>query len=786
MLFQKIKRIIFFKTILSKVLMFFLICSLIPLMFITVFSYKKSSSLVIELIKKNLKLESKHLTEKIQVMLQNEINTLNSISKSNAVSEAFSYGAYYALSSTLKEYCNKFCIAIRVYDLNKVVGTSCSENIQNKNDNKGIYFKDNIIEKEFYIEDVSITDISISNKSDKIEKKEIYTCQIVMPVKNNKNEIVGYIEGLYDFDIIQQEINEVAKIKTGEVSTFMLKKDIATIVAFPEKKMYGKNISQLIKNKNFFDLLKNPQSDNYTGEFETINKDKRIYIYSKINIGNLGWQLINSERKDIILQPANYLKNILSAVLLIVVVISIVLMTIIFQSITKPLNAISEVAKKLAKGDYTKKINVDTKDELNELAETFNLFIDEQGFLIQKLKNNSYRIKDAAEMFSQQIQDISNATKEVAGSIENTSSTVTEFSSTVDSISENINSQSTAVEETKSQTNQMLHSLEKVSDNVSNVNDSINQASASIEQMMSNIFSITENTNALNNIAVDSRKSADSGTQEINNVVISMKEIFEGMQNLVFVMKELGTRAESIEQILETLNDISGQTNLLALNAAIEAARAGDAGKGFAVVADEVRKLAERSIKSTKEITKIISDIQISVNTAVSDTNKGAELAEKGQNVASTTKDSFNGIINKIDAMVQRINQINTSMRETNEGGVQIINEVEKIKNFMNNLTSSSKEQTLGLREITNAMDNISKMTEQIKYSMTEQIKGVQQIDSSVEKINISSKVNTKATEKSSEAIFGLVKISDSLYEMISGYKISEEIIQKEKGLILR
>src|SRR6185295_12770541 len=104
-------------------------------------------------------------------------------------------------------------------------------------------------------------------------------------------------------------------------------------------------------------------------------------------------------------------------------------------------------------------------------------------------------------------------------------------------------------------------------------------------------------------------------------------ETIDGSAKLI---QALGVRADSIGKIISVISDIATQTNLLALNAAIEAARAGEHGVGFAVVADEVRKLAERSARSTSEISQLIQGIQSEVHAAVQNMGRSTEAMVQG------------------------------------------------------------------------------------------------------------------------------------------------------------
>jgi methyl-accepting chemotaxis protein len=158
------------------------------------------------------------------------------------------------------------------------------------------------------------------------------------------------------------------------------------------------------------------------------------------------------------------------------------------------------------------------------------------------------------------------------------------------------------------------------------------------------------------------------------------------------IINDLGQQSEKISAIVNVIKEIADQTNLLALNAAIEAARAGESGRGFAVVADEVRKLAERTTKSTQEISGMIGAIQSGTQNAVASMTSGVSRVNNGVTLATRAGESIRVIESNARQVVETVADISSSLREQSAASTEIAKNVERIAQMAEENSSAVAE----------------------------------------------------------------------------------------------
>jgi methyl-accepting chemotaxis protein-2 (aspartate sensor receptor) len=231
---------------------------------------------------------------------------------------------------------------------------------------------------------------------------------------------------------------------------------------------------------------------------------------------------------------------------------------------------------------------------------------------------------------------------------------------------------------------QLTGAAGRVADGSAEQSDAASSMAAAVEQMSSSIDMIAEHAGNALLVSSDAQHVSLSSSETIQQAVTAMNNIAYTVRGSSDAIQKLGRETQQISTIAATIKEIADQTNLLALNAAIEAARAGEQGRGFAVVADEVRKLAERTTKSTLEISQMITRIQDGTKNAVDNMNVGVEQVANGVALAA---------------------EANEAIKRIHDGAV-------KVSEAVSNISSAIREQSTATTSVAQGLEQIARMTE--------------------------------------------------------------------------
>ncbi|EXI76069.1 MAG TPA: methyl-accepting chemotaxis protein [Candidatus Accumulibacter phosphatis] len=202
---------------------------------------------------------------------------------------------------------------------------------------------------------------------------------------------------------------------------------------------------------------------------------------------------------------------------------------------------------------------------------------------------------------------------------------------------------------------------------------------AAIEDMRARIERLSADARDADRIASRAGELSAEGGRAVGDVVREIERIAEVVKQSAAIVGELGSRSERISAVVSVIKEIADQTNLLALNAAIEAARAGESGRGFAVVADEVRKLAERTGRSTQEISEMITAIQSGTQNAVTSMKLGVSRVAEGVTLATRAGQSITEIGGNAAQVVSKVAAISQALHEQSAASSDIARNVESV-----------------------------------------------------------------------------------------------------------
>ncbi|MCP4116411.1 MAG: methyl-accepting chemotaxis protein [Desulfobacteraceae bacterium] len=359
-----------------------------------------------------------------------------------------------------------------------------------------------------------------------------------------------------------------------------------------------------------------------------------------------------------------------------IIVISLVAgYLVISRGVVGPIRKMIHMLRDIAEGegDLTQRIESTSGDETRELADWFNLFIENVQSMITDIRDDSEKLTDSSHLLAGISDQMNEASQGTAARAETVATASEQMSANMASVAA---------------------AMEEASTNITIVASASEEMTSTISEIASN----AENARGITNNAVSQTGSA---SDRVN---------------------ELGKAAMEIGKVVETITDISEQVNLLALNATIEAARAGEAGRGFAVVANEIKELANQTSEATGEIKSRVQDIQDSTRDTVSQISTIAKVVAEINDIVSTIATAVEEqsvttreIAENVSLASQGIEEVNENVSQASIASGEVSQEISEVTVSSGEMTNSSSQVKLNARDLSELAGHLSAMVGKFK-----------------------------------------------------------------------
>ncbi|MGH1486321.1 MAG: methyl-accepting chemotaxis protein [Cellvibrionaceae bacterium] len=349
------------------------------------------------------------------------------------------------------------------------------------------------------------------------------------------------------------------------------------------------------------------------------------------------------------------------AVSVITIVLSVIATSLFARTIVSPIRKTIGMMQDLSEGDgdLTARLSSGTNDELSQLANYFNQFVEKIQSMMIKIEQEALKLGSSASVMAE------------------------------------------ASTENKMGAEKQQHSTQAVSHSMSEMSIAAHE--------------VAESASSAEQAATAASTTATEGAQVVESTTNSIASLASNVKDAVTIIQQLETTSENIGSVVGVINSIAEQTNLLALNAAIEAARAGEQGRGFAVVADEVRALASRTQESTLEINSIIEELQQNANSAVTIMNTGNDAVNTCVQDAEKAKEALHSILQQITDITNMNLRIATSAEEQSAVGETMKENISEIDSLSSNNAASAQTVLSKNDEVNHSIESINSMLQQFK-----------------------------------------------------------------------
>lgn len=387
-------------------------------------------------------------------------------------------------------------------------------------------------------------------------------------------------------------------------------------------------------------------------------------------------ELVYAEHEQELKEHLQWQVQMTNLCMAVTLLVSIVVSIIFAQLFIRPLKKIQDFADRLAGCDFSRSLDMKSKNEFGQTA--------------AKLDYAQDKLKSYIQDMSRQLREMAN------GNFSVTSETVYigAFQEVQASLETIVSSMNQTLWQINQAAEQVSVGVEQVSDGFHQLSSATVQQAASVQDVAGRIGSISEQAQHNSRNAEQAR---DCATQTRQYIDIGMQK----MEELIAAIQDISTASDQIEKIIKNIDDIAFQTNILALNATVEAARAGEAGKGFSVVADEVRRLAQKSGDSADTTQELIVNC--------------IQAVRKGNQIAADTAEALTAIVDENKAEQQLMTEIAADSHEQAEDSAYINQQITTIATVTQTNAATVQESALSGQELRELAGKMKRLVKQFR-----------------------------------------------------------------------